>query len=64
MLTLSGSVAERYEYDAYGNPYILDALYAPRSTSLWGNNYLFTGREVDILDNGSLKILSDSGVSE
>jgi RHS repeat-associated protein len=53
---LTGVCNERYEYDAYGKPYILDSQYALRSTSSYGNNYLFTGREVDILDNGSLKI--------
>jgi len=52
----SGTVLERYEYDAYGNPYILDTQYAPRTTSLYGNPYLFTGRRVDILDSSSLKI--------
>jgi len=51
-----GSVLERYEYDAYGNPYILDAQYAPRTKSLYGNPYLFTGRRADYLDSGSLKI--------
>jgi RHS repeat-associated protein len=51
-----GVVQERYEYDAYGNPHIMDASYGPRSTSLYGNSYLFTGRELDILDYGSLKI--------
>ena len=51
-----GTVLERYEYDAYGNPYILDAQYAPRTTSNYGNPYLFTGRRADYLDSGSLKI--------
>ena len=52
----NGTVLERYEYDAYGNPYILDAQYAPRTTSNYGNPYLFTGRRADYLDSGSLKI--------
>jgi len=52
----NGTVLERCEYDAYGNPYILDTQYAPRTTSHYGNPYLFTGRRVDILDSGSLKI--------
>jgi RHS repeat-associated protein len=52
----SGSVLERCEYDAYGNPYILDTQYAPRTTSNYGNPYLFTGRRADYLDSGSLKI--------
>jgi RHS repeat-associated protein len=57
LLHFAGSVVlERYEYDAYGKPYIRDSQYALRSTSSYGNNYLFTGRETDILDNSSLKI--------
>jgi hypothetical protein len=35
----SGSVLERYEYDAYGNPYILDTQYAPRTTCR-GRDYI------------------------
>jgi RHS repeat-associated protein len=52
----TGSVLERYEYNANSEPNIMDASYNPRSSSNYGNNYLFTGRRVDILDNGSLKI--------
>ena len=54
----NGSVLERYEYDAYGNCYILEPNFAPDpdGKSDYGNPYLFTGRRVDILDNGSLKI--------
>ena len=62
-MSLRGFPLERYEYDedthhrnAYGNATILDAQYAVRNTSLYGNPYLFTGRRVDILDSGSLKI--------
>ncbi len=47
---------ERYEYDAYGNCQIMDASYNPRSSSLYGNPYYFTGRELDFLDGGNLKI--------
>ncbi|MHC4462390.1 MAG: RHS repeat-associated core domain-containing protein [Planctomycetota bacterium] len=48
----------RYEYDAYGNCSILEPNFAPDpdGKSDYGNPYLFTGRRVDILDNGSLKI--------
>ena len=56
LVSWNGTVLERYEYDAYGNPYILDAQYAPRTTSNYGNPYLFTGRRADYLDSGSLKI--------
>ncbi|MCK4292073.1 MAG: hypothetical protein KAY65_02665 [Planctomycetes bacterium] len=51
-------VVERYEYDAYGNCYILEPNFAPDpdGKSDYGNPYLFTASRVDILDNGSLKI--------
>jgi RHS repeat-associated protein len=52
----ANTVLECCEYDAYGNPTILDASHEPRATSHYKNPYLFTGRRVDILDNGSLKI--------
>ncbi len=42
--------------DKDGNVTISDVNYAARSSSLYGNPYLFTGRRVDILDSGSLKI--------
>jgi RHS repeat-associated protein len=47
---------ERYEYDAYGNCTILSPTYEIRDTSDYENSYLFTGRRLDILDNGSLKL--------
>jgi RHS repeat-associated protein len=50
------SPIERYEYDAYGNCQIMDAYYNPRSSSSYGNPYYFTGRQLDFLDAGSLKI--------
>jgi len=57
LLNLFGNtIFERYEYDAYGEPNIMDASYNPRATSLYGNPYMFTGRRVDYLDSGSLKI--------
>jgi len=53
----TGSILERYEYDAYGNPTIWNADFtAERESSNYANPYLFTGRRVDILDSGSLKI--------
>ncbi len=53
----NGTVLERYEYDAYGNPAIWNADFTTeRANSNYGNPYLFTGRRVDILDSGSLKI--------
>jgi len=55
---IGGAVLERYEYDAYGNCEVLEPNFAPDpdGKSDDGNPYLFTGRRVDILDNGSLKI--------
>jgi len=49
---------ERYEYDAYGNCHILEPNFAddPDGQSDYRNPYLFTGRRLDILDNGSLKL--------
>jgi RHS repeat-associated protein len=45
----AGAVVERYRYDAFGLPTILDASGAPSSpdprTSSFGNRFLFTGRE-------------------
>ncbi len=52
----TGVPVERYEYDAYGNCQIMDAYYNPRATSNYNNPYLFTGRRLDILDNGALKL--------
>ena len=50
------TVVERYEYDAYGKPYFMDASFNLLATqkSAYGNPYGFTGRNVDILDNGNL----------
>ena len=42
--------------NAYGNCQIMDASYNPRSSSLYANPYYFTGRRLDILDGGKLKI--------
>jgi len=53
-----GDILERYEYDAYGHCTFLEPNFTPLQTqkSQYANNYLFTGRRLDILDNGSLKI--------
>jgi len=56
LLRTTGRVGERYKYDAYGQPTIMDASYNTRQSSIDGNPYLFTGRRLDILDNGSLTI--------
>jgi len=63
----AGAVVERYKAacpdmflvgNAYGEPNILDGSYNPRSpqASNCDNTYLFTGRQVDILGGGALKI--------
>ncbi|MHC4621197.1 MAG: RHS repeat-associated core domain-containing protein, partial [Planctomycetota bacterium] len=54
----TGAVLERYEYDAYGSCHVLEYDYTddPDGKSDYGNPYLFTGRRVDTLDNGSLTI--------
>jgi len=56
LLDDDGDVVERYEYDAYGACRILDDEYDPRTSTQYANPYLFTGRRLDILDGGSLKI--------
>ena len=50
------SVLERYEYDACGNCYVMDASYNPRTKSSYGNPFYFTGRELDLIDNRNLKV--------
>jgi RHS repeat-associated protein len=51
-----GTITERYEYDAYGKPYILDADYTVDGSSDIANPYLFTGRQLDTLDSGAFLI--------
>jgi RHS repeat-associated protein len=50
----SGAAVERYMYDAYGEPAVLDGAYNPVPFNSWGtphsaisNEYLFTGRQLD-----------------
>ena len=64
LLTLGGTIHERYEYDAYGNPTIytgdggdgnwFDGDETSGDSSALGNPYLFTGRRVDFLDSNDL----------
>ena len=58
LIDSSGTILERYEYDAYGDCSILEPNFAPDpdGKSDYGNPYLFTGRRLDILDNGGLKM--------
>jgi len=52
------ALSERYEYDAYGNCYVLEPNFAPDPDNKtdYGNPYYFTGRQLDALDGGNLKI--------
>jgi len=54
----NGTVVERYEYDAYGKPHVLEPDFSAAADNIsdYANPYLFTGRRVDILDNSSLTI--------
>ncbi len=59
LFSSSGTVLERYEYDAYGYCRVLHpTTYAddPDGISEKKNPYLFTGRRLDILDRNSLII--------
>jgi len=51
----NSEIAESYSYDAYGQPTIYNSGYST-TFNYTTKPYLFTGREVDFLDNGSLKI--------
>jgi len=55
LVNAAGGIEDRYEYDAYGACRVLDADYTDDADGKpdCGNPYLFTGREVDYLDNGS-----------
>jgi RHS repeat-associated protein len=54
LLDDAGTVAERYEYDAYGSVQILNTQFSILNSSQCGNPYAFTGRELDTLDAGAL----------
>ena len=66
VLDSSDNVVEWYDYDVYGEPTIYTGSGKDTNwftsddtsavTSAKGNYYLFTGRRLDILDSGSLKI--------
>ena len=59
LLDDTGSLAERYEYDAYGKCRFLNtttyALLATQASAA-GNPYLFTGRRLDTLDGGDYSV--------
>jgi hypothetical protein len=41
----TGSLLEQYEYDAFGFPYFYSATGSKQGPQLYGNRFLFTGRE-------------------
>ena len=41
----SGGILEQYDYDAFGQPYFYTAGGTRATTSMYGNRFLFTGRE-------------------
>jgi RHS repeat-associated protein len=45
VLNNGGSLMERYRYDAFGKPTIMDANWNVRTQSAIGNRFMFTGRE-------------------
>ena len=53
-----GDVLERYEYDAYGKPYFMEPNFVllNEQKSVFNNPIQFTGRRVDILDSGNIKL--------
>ena len=54
LLDDTGAVVERYEYDAYGSVRILNSEFSILNSSQYGNPHAFTGRQLDILDSGTL----------
>jgi len=54
LLSDVGVILQRYEYDAYGWRLSLTSAFAP-TTLDYGNDTAFTGRQLDILDSGSLQ---------
>jgi len=53
----TGIAVERYEYDAYGSVQILTSAFYPLASSQYGNPYTFTGRELDTMDNNTLRLM-------
>ena len=57
LFAANGTVAERYEYDAYGKVQILNSQFLILNSSQYANPYAFTGRELDTLDAGSRTLM-------
>ena len=45
LIDASGGILEQYDYDAFGQPYFYTAGGTRATTSMYGNRFLFTGRE-------------------
>jgi len=60
LLESDGDVAERYEYDAYGEPrfYDKDFVLLATQSSGYGNPIMFTGQRLDRLDTGDLLLMN------
>jgi len=60
LIEYPGNVSERYEYDAYGNCYVLEPNFTPDpdGKSDFDNPYYFQGKRLDLLDNGGLELMS------
>ena len=56
LVDADGDVIERYSYDPWGEPTITDGTGTPLTESAVNNPYMFTAREVDTLDGGSLRL--------
>jgi len=63
LLESNGDVAERYEYDAYGEPRFYDADFVLLATqaSAYNNPIMFTGQRLDRLDSGDLLLMNYKG---
>ena len=56
LVKADGTLTERYSYTAWGEPTITNAAGTEVSDSTVDNPFMFTAREIDILDSGSLKL--------
>jgi len=57
LVATGGAVNRRYEYDAYGQPVFYSSDFSTEyDIPGYNNRYLFTGRRLDLLDSGSLKM--------
>ncbi len=55
-LDSTGTILERYEYDAYGKRHVFNADYSQELASNLGTHIGFTGQRVEYLDGGSLEL--------